>query len=232
MCPPLPSLAPRLPPLLPGQFFSSSRRQSAVVFRLLLPQRAGLKRSAWELSLSLSLSHPCLSLHTVMREQLCGRQRRCVAIQEALILLLCASSALSSFIQDSLFLSFYVSLSFSLCQSCLLLPPISSPLIDSSFRLLFVHALSAARLLFLVPFFLSHLYSFSSSLQKAGTRYVSPFTYSQKKKGLVLAGLLVWSVVFPSFFFSSTVFCLVLPGCPVSLAGACVGSSRLRQAEQ
>lgn len=54
VCPPLPSLAPRLPPLLPGQFLSSGRRQSAGVFRLLLHQRAGLKRSAWERSLSLS----------------------------------------------------------------------------------------------------------------------------------------------------------------------------------
>lgn len=44
----------------------------------------------------------------------------------------------------------------------------------------------------------------------------------------MLAGLLVWSVV----FFPSTVFCLVLPGCPLSLAGALVESSRLRQAEQ
>lgn len=39
--------------------------------RLLLPQRAGLKRSAWELSPSLSRAR--LSLHGPMWEQRCGR---------------------------------------------------------------------------------------------------------------------------------------------------------------
>lgn len=55
----------------------------------------------------------------------------------------------------------FIQVSLSLCQSCLLVPPISSPLIDSSFRPLFVHALPSAFLLFLVLFFLSHLFSFS-----------------------------------------------------------------------
>lgn len=73
------------PPPLPLSSFASPppprsalllrQCESAGAVRLLLPQRAGLKRSAWELAVSLSLSHPHprLSLHAVMREQLCGR---------------------------------------------------------------------------------------------------------------------------------------------------------------
>ena len=59
VCPPLPSLTPRLPPLLPGQFLSSGRRQSAGVFRLLLHQRAG-SRGVHGSTLSLSLTLGCL----------------------------------------------------------------------------------------------------------------------------------------------------------------------------
>lgn len=73
VCPPLPSLSPRLPPLLlPGQLFSSGSARVLEPFVSSSPSGQG-SRGAHGSSLSLTHPHPRLSLHTVMREQLCGR---------------------------------------------------------------------------------------------------------------------------------------------------------------
>lgn len=71
---PLPSLTPRLPPLLlPGQLFSSgSPRECRSCSSPPPPAGRAQEECMGALSLSLYLSHPRLSLHTVIREQFCG----------------------------------------------------------------------------------------------------------------------------------------------------------------
>lgn len=156
-----------------------------------------------------------------------------MAVQEALILLLRASSLLSGFAQVSLTHSLSLPRSRSVaCQSCLLLPPLSTPLIDSSFRLLFV-LICTSLCLFLLFLVLSvlpfHLFSLSSSSLPSQGKVGHSFYYTQN--GFCVS-LLVWPVVFFSSFFPPLVFFLVLP-CfsPFSLAVVCVASSRLWQAE-
>lgn len=115
-----------------------------------------------------------------------------MAVQEALILLLCASSALSSPSKS-------LSLSVRVAFSCHLSPPLSLIPLSACFSYTLSHPLSSYSL-----FFSSYL-TFSASpclLHKAGIRYVSPFTYS--KKGICVSWLAcLVSCFFPPLSFAS-----------------------------
>lgn len=128
------------------------------------------------------------------------------------------------------------SLSVRVCQSCLPLAPLSSPLIDSSFRLPFVCTLYGSLsllplfLVFSCPFrfavFLSApLLVFFTSQDKVG------YSIYYTQKGFCVSLLACLADCF--FLLYPTCLFLVLPRCPpLSLAGACVVSSRLWQAER
>lgn len=142
----------------------------------------------------------------------------------------CCCVPLRRCLASSKTLFFSLSLSLRVAFSCHLSPPLS---LIPFFRLLFVHALPGAFLLFLVlacssllisPFQLLLVFS-----TKPGKGTFSPFTYSEK--GICVSWLACLVSCFP-LFSPSTVFRFVLPGCPLSLAAVCAVSSRLRQAEQ
>lgn len=124
-----------------------------------------------------------------------------MAVQEALILLLRASSLLSGFTQVSLTHSLSPFLALCVCVrvafSCLLSPPLSLIPLSVCFSCLSV-PLCAFFLLFLVlsvpPF---HLLSLSSSSLPSQDKVGYSFYYTQN--GFCVS-LLVWPVVFSSFF--------------------------------
>lgn len=151
------------PPPLPRSWFASPppprsasllrQCESAGAVRLLLPQRAGLKRSAWELSLSLSLA---LSPSFVSSQ---GDEGAALwAVEEVRGSPGSSHSAAACcFAVVRLHPSLPHSFTVRVCQSCLPLPPLSSPLIDSSFRLPSECALSASLSRFLLFLALSAL---------------------------------------------------------------------------
>lgn len=171
-----------------------------------------------------------------------------MAVQEALILPLRASSPSSGFAKVSLSLSLRACVCQSCLPPCLPSPPLSliplsaclscacaSPSRFSSDFSLFL-ALSA------LPF--SPLSQPSLLVFLAGQDDKKKFKLKKKKgrlllfllqtkKAFVVACSLVWPVVFSSSLPPPLVCFLVLPRCPpLSLAGACVASSRLWQAER
>lgn len=89
-----------------------------------------------------------------------------------------------------------LSLCVCVCQSCLPLPPLSSPLIDSSFRLLFVCALYASLSFSLLLLVRSCSFRFAVSLFAP---LLVLFT-SQDKVGY-------------SFYYTQKGFCVSLPAC-------------------
>lgn len=157
--PPLPSLTPRLPPLLPGQFLSSGRRQSAGVFRLLLHQRAGLKRSAWERSLSLPLSPWLVSSH--------GDEGAALWAVEEVRGNPGSTHSAAVCLFGVVYLHPRLSLSLSLSLRVAFSSHLSSPLslipLSACFSYTLSQALSFYFLSLLVLFFLSHRFSFSLS---------------------------------------------------------------------
>lgn len=121
------------------------------------------------------------------------------------------------------------SLSLRVAFSCHLSPSLSLIPLSACFSYTLSQALSFYFLFLLVLFFLSHLFSFSSSSSKSRDKVRQSF-YLLTKRHLCQLACLFGQLFFP--LFSSTVFRLVLPGCPLFLAAVCVVSSRLRQAEQ
>lgn len=127
-----------------------------------------------------------------------------------------------------------LTLSLFVCvKSYLPLPPLSSPLIDSSFRLPLVCTLRAPLSLLPLTSRPSRFAVVALLVLSASQKVGYSFYCAQKKRAFVLACLLVWPVVFSSFFSPPLVSLLVLPRCPpLSLAEACVASSRPWRAER
>lgn len=157
-----PSLLVRLPSSSPVSSSPQAVRESAGAGRLLLPQRAGLKRSAWELSvppspflfsLSLSLSPSFVSSQGDEGAALWAVEevRGSPGSSHSAAACLFADVRLHPSLPHTLSLS--LSELLCVCQSCLPLPPLSSPLIDSSFRLPLVCALCTSLWVFslLIP---------------------------------------------------------------------------------
>lgn len=117
-----------------------------------------------------------------------------MAVQEALILLLRAALPSSGFNLLSL------SVCVCACQSCLTLPPLSSPLIDSSFRLPLVCTLSASHSrLFLFHFCPLRLaVSLSAPLLVVLTSQDKVGNSSYYPENSFVLSLLVWLIVYSS----------------------------------
>lgn len=196
------------PPPLPLSSFASPppprsalllrQCESAGAVRLLLPQRAGLKRSAWELSLSLS---PALSLSLPLSPSFVSSQGDEGAALWAVEEVRGSpgsshSAAACCFAVVRLHPNLPHSPYVRVCQSCLPLPPLSSPLIDSSFRLPFACALYASLSFSLLLLVLSCSFRFAVSLFAP----LLVFFTSQDKVGY-------------SFYYTQKGFCVSLPTC-------------------